>query len=172
MRILEFCKSLCLLSIFMIHYFLRAVYNSAIKTLFFWWGTVLAIPYAAKVDLSFLTPNGINMQDWPSLAIFYTILSVWTITASVCLLERLTDIIRILGKHLKSNGTSFQGIEWAKWVSKCKGTRSAQNILWFLVLGVALYDETKTMLYRWKSHVIGHTNHRHTKLLILQVWNV
>ena len=163
MRILEPRKSLCLLSIFMIRYFLRAVYNSAIKTLFFWWGTVLAIPYAAKVDFSFLTPNSINMQDWPSLAIFYTILSVWTRTASVCLLERLTDIIRILGEHLKSNGTSFQGTVWTKWVSKCKGTRSAQNILflWFLVLGVALYDETKMMLYRWKSHVTGHTNHSH-----------
>ena len=29
------------------------------------------VPYAAKVDFYFLTPNGINMPDWPSLAIFY-----------------------------------------------------------------------------------------------------
>ena len=56
---------------------------------------MLAIPYAAKIDFYFLTPNGINIPDWPSLAIFFTMLR--TITASVHLSERLTDIIRILG---------------------------------------------------------------------------
>ena len=116
----------------------------------------------------------VNMPDWPSLAICFTILKVWKITWCVCLLERLTDIIRILGEHLKSNGTSLQGIAWTKWVSKCKGARSAHHILFlsFSVWGVALYDETKMMLYHLKSHEIGHTNHRHIKLIILQVWNV
>ena len=28
-----------------------------------------------------------------------------------------------------------------------------------------LYDETKMGSYPWKSHEIGHTNHRHTKQL-------
>ena len=56
----------------------------------------------------FLTPNDINMPDWPSSAIFFTVLMVWTITASVYLSEHLTDIIRILGDHLKSNEISFQ----------------------------------------------------------------
>ena len=37
---------------------------------------MLAIPYAAKVDFCFLTPTGMNMPDWPSLAIFFTILMV------------------------------------------------------------------------------------------------
>ena len=69
---------------------------------------MLAIPYADKVDFCFLTPNGINMQVSPSLATFFTILMVYTITASVCLSERLKDIIRILGEYLKSKGTSFQ----------------------------------------------------------------
>ena len=131
---LESRKVLRLLSIFMVHYFLRAVYNSTIYTLlFFLWGKMLVIPCAAKVDFCFLTPNDINMPDWPSLAIFFTIFMVWTITASVCLLECLTDIIRILGDHLKSNGTSFQGIVWTKWVSKCKGARSAHHILFFVI---------------------------------------
>ena len=69
---------------------------------------------------------------------------VWTITA----IERLTDIIKILGEHLKSKETSFQGIVWTKWVSKREIARSAHHILflWFLVLGVALYDETKMMV--------------------------
>ena len=79
-----------------------------------------------------------------------------------------------LAEHLKSNGTSFQGIVWTKWISKCKGARSAHHILlfWFLDFGVALYDETKVMCYSPKSPGIGHTNHRHIELLILQVWNV
>ena len=75
---------------------------------------MLAIPYAAKVEVCFLTPNDINMQDWPSLAIFFTILMVSTITVSVCLSERLTDMTRILGEQLKSNRASFQGIVWTK----------------------------------------------------------
>ena len=75
---------------------------------------MLAIPIMANVDFCFLTPNGINMQDWSPLALFFTMLMVCTITASICLSERLTDIARILGKHLKSNGTSFQGIVWTK----------------------------------------------------------
>ena len=37
-----------------------------------------------------------------------------TAPVPVCLSERLTDIIRILGEHLKSNGTLFQGIVWTK----------------------------------------------------------
>ena len=63
---------------------------------------MLSIPYAAMADDCFLTPNGINMPDWPS---FFTILMVWTITADGCLSERLTGITRTLGEHLKSNGT-------------------------------------------------------------------
>ena len=62
---------------------------------------MLAIPHTAKVDFCFLTPNGINMPDWPSLATYGM--------NSVCLSERLTDIIRILGEHLKSKRTSFPG---------------------------------------------------------------
>ena len=61
---------------------------------------------------------------------------------------------------------------WTKRVSKCEGAKSAKYhilFLWFLVLGVALYDETKMMLYRQKSQGIGHTNHRHTKLIIMHV---
>ena len=97
-----------------------------------------------------------------------------TITASVCLSERLTVIIRILGERLKSIEASFQGIVWTKWVFKCKGARGALHILflWFLVLGVALYDEIKLMLCCQKFHGNGKTNHRHAKLIILQVWNV
>ena len=51
-----------------------------------------------------------------------------------------------------------------KLVSKCKGARSAHHKLFliFLVLGVALYDKTKMMLNRRKSHGIGATNHIHT----------
>ena len=71
---------------------------------------MLAIPYAAKFEFCFLTPNDTNTLDWPSLAIFFTVLMVRTITSSVCLSERLTDIIRILGEHLKINGTPFQEI--------------------------------------------------------------
>ena len=99
---------------------------------------------------------------------------IWTITTSVCSSVRLTDIIRILGEHLKSNGTSFQGIVWTKWVLKCNGARSAHHILflWFLVSGVALYDERKMMLCCRKSPEIRHTNHRHIKLIFVQVWNV
>ena len=37
---------------------------------------MLVITYAVKVDVYFLTPNGINMVDWPSLAIYFTILMV------------------------------------------------------------------------------------------------
>ena len=67
----------------------------------------------------------------------------------VCLSERLTYIISILGEYLKSNETSFQEIMWTKRVSKCKGARNAYHklFLWFLVLGVAWYDETKVMFY-------------------------
>ena len=90
---------------------------------------------------------------------------------SVCLSERLTDIIRILGEHLKSNETSLQRILWTKRAFKCKDARSAHHIIFLLllVLKVALYDERKLMLYHRKSHEIRHTNHRHTKLIIVQV---
>ena len=37
---------------------------------------MLVIPYAAKVEFCFLTPNGINVRDWPSIAIFFTMLMV------------------------------------------------------------------------------------------------
>ena len=51
---------------------------------------------------------------------------------------------------------------------------SAYHILflWFLVLGVALYDDTKMMLHRRKSHGIRYTNHRRTILIILQDWSI
>ena len=70
-------------------------------------------------------------------------------------------------EHLKSNGSSFPGIVRTKCVPNVRGTRSAHHIMFllFLVLGVAFYDETKMMLYRRKSHVIGYNNHRHTKIL-------
>ena len=55
-------KVLRLLSIFMVRYFLRAVYNSGIFTLFFLRWKILAIPYVAKVDFCQILP------DRPSLS--------------------------------------------------------------------------------------------------------
>ena len=57
MRILVSRKVLRLLSIFMVRYVVRAVYNNAVYALFFLRGKILAIPYAAKVDVCFMTPN-------------------------------------------------------------------------------------------------------------------
>ena len=42
----------------MVRYLLMTVYSSATSTLFF-----LRAMYAAKVDFSFLTPDGMNMPD-------------------------------------------------------------------------------------------------------------
>ena len=67
---------------------------------------MLVIPYVAKVEFCFLTPNGINM------AIFvYLLYNTYGMNS---LSERLTDIIRILGDHLKSTGISIQEIVWTK----------------------------------------------------------
>ena len=151
-----------LLSIFIVRYVLRAVYNSAISTLFFLRGKILAkhVPCAAKVDDCFLKQNDINMPDRPSLAIFFTVFVVWTITTSVCLLERLTDIIRVLGEPLKRNGTSsLQGIVWTKWVAKCKGARSAHHILFFFFVFVffcffTIFGFKDSLVWRNKNYVI------------------
>ena len=66
---------------------------------------MLAIPYAAEGRFVL---NAIIMADWPTLAIVFTIRMVRTITASIFLSERLTDMIRILGEYPKSNETPFQ----------------------------------------------------------------
>ena len=45
---------------------------------------MLAIPYTAKFDFCFLTPNGINMKDWPSLAMFFILWYEQKQRVSVC----------------------------------------------------------------------------------------
>ena len=104
-----------------------------------------------------------------------SIFAFWPQMASICktgLVIRFTNNNRErlfvgaphnLGEHLKSNYKELRGQNESKY----KGARSAHRILClrFLVLRVALYDETKMMLYSRKSHEIGHTNHRQWNLL-------
>ena len=52
----------------MVGFFLRAVYNNAIKSLVISKGKFLAIPHTPMVDLDFVTPDCINMSGWPSLS--------------------------------------------------------------------------------------------------------
>ena len=56
-----------LLLIFMVRYILRLVYSSDIKALFFLWGKMLAIPYAAKVYFCFFDTK---WEQHARLAIF------------------------------------------------------------------------------------------------------
>ena len=63
---------------------------------------MLAIPYAAK----FSTPKDINILG----NLLYNTYGMNN--NNEC--RSASDIIKILGEHLKSNGTSFQGIVWTK----------------------------------------------------------
>ena len=56
-----------------------------------------------------------KFDQYTRLAVFgYLLYNTYVMNNNSCLSERLTDIIKILGEPLKSNGTLFQGRLWAK----------------------------------------------------------
>ena len=76
MRVLESRKVLHLLSIFMVLYFLMAVYDSAMQTFSSYEGKILALPYAAKVEVCFWTPIASICQTGHLWLIIFTILMI------------------------------------------------------------------------------------------------